>query len=66
MIEVELKEWGNSIGLILPAQKLRELKLQEGDRVSIEILSKVRRDGFGIAKGARPFEEEEISHEEFW
>ena len=66
MVEVELKEWGNSIGVILPAEKLRELGLERGDRVDIEIVGKKRIDGFGIAKGAKPFQEEEEHHKEFW
>ena len=65
MVEVELKEWGNSIGVILPVEKLKELDLQKGDKVEIEIMKKKRVDGFGISKGARPFEEEEEGHEEF-
>lgn len=66
MTEVELKEWGNSIGLIVPAEKLKELGLQKGDRIEIEILQKKRVDGFGLCKGAKPFEEEMEAHKKFW
>ncbi len=31
-----------------------------------EIIEKKRIDGFGIAKGAEPFQEEKDEHEEFW
>ena len=66
MVEVELKDWGNSLGVILPKEKLRELKLQKGDVIEIEIIAKKRVDGFGICKGAEPFEEEKEGHEELW
>ena len=66
MVEVELKEWGNSVGVILPSEKLKELGLRKGDRVEIDIVLKERRDGFGICKGAKPFEEEKEAHKEFW
>jgi len=66
MVEVELKEWGNSIGVILPAKKLKELGLHEGDIVEIDLVQKKRIDGFGICKGAKPFEEEREKHDKFW
>jgi len=66
MVEVELKEWGNSIGVILPAEKLKELGLKKGDKIEVDIMPKKRLDGFGICKGAKPFVEEEESHKEFW
>jgi antitoxin component of MazEF toxin-antitoxin module len=64
-MEVELKEWGNSIGVILPAEALRGLGLQKGDRVDISIVSKKRLDGFGICKGAKSFERDEEVHRDF-
>ena len=66
MVEVELKEWGNSLGLIVPAEKLKELGLHKGDKIEIDIVQKKRMDGFGVCKGAKPFEEEREAHEEFW
>jgi len=63
MIEVELKEWGNSTGVILPADKLRELRVKKGDRVLLDIQAKKRIDGFGMSKGSKPFDEED-RHEE--
>ena len=63
MVKVELKEWGNSIGVILPSDKLKRLKLRKGDKIEIEILTKERIDGFGMAKGAESFEDEDKEHE---
>ena len=31
-----------------------------------EIIEKKKIDGFGIARGAEPFEEDKDEHEEFW
>lgn len=65
MVEVKLKEWGNSLGVIVPAEKLKELRLHKGDKIEIDIVQKRRMDGFGICKRAMPFEEEKEAHEEF-
>ena len=65
MVEVELKEWGNSVGVILPAEQLKEFKLKKGDRIEIDIVPKKRIDGFGLFKGIAPYVEEEESHKEF-
>ena len=65
MVEVELKEWGNSVGVILPSETLKGFGLHKGDKVEIEVIAKKRLDGFGICKGAASFREEEDSHPEF-
>ena len=66
MVEVELKEWGNSIGVIVPAEKLKELGLHKGDKIEIDIVQKNRIDGFGFCRGSKPFEEEKETHKKFW
>ncbi len=66
MIEVELKGWGNSVGVILPAERLKELGLKEGDKINVDIVRKKRIDGFGVCRGASPFEEEKEGHGEMW
>ncbi len=58
MVEVELKEWGNSTGIILPISTLKKLNLRKGDKVEVEIIKKRIVDGFGICKGAKPFKED--------
>ena len=64
MVEVELKEWGNSIGIIIPIEELKKLGLEKGDKVEIELIKKEVMDGFGICKGSKPFKEDD-EHEEF-
>lgn len=66
MVEVKLREWGNSIGVILPREKLRQLNLRKGDKIELQIIAKKRINGFGICKEAKSFEEEKEGHEEFW
>lgn len=65
-MEAELKEWGNSVGVIIPSEKLKELGVHKGDRIEISIVAKKRLNGFGLCKGAKPFEEEKESHKELW
>lgn len=63
--ELEIKEWGNSLGLIIPKDITREEGLQGGDKVRIEVHKVRRLDGFGLFKGAPPFERDEEDHGEF-
>ncbi len=66
MVEVELKQWGNSIGAIFPSEILQQLDLHKGDTINITVVGKKRIDGFGISKGAKSFEEEEEPHPDLW
>ncbi len=63
---VEVKKWGNSLGIIIPKEKGAELGLSEKDIIDIDILKKVKVSGFGIAKRKKPFEREEPEHEDLW
>ena len=59
------KKWGNSIGVIIPFEVLKEQGLSKGDRINIDIVAKKRMDGFGVCRGAESFTEEEEVHQEF-
>jgi antitoxin component of MazEF toxin-antitoxin module len=39
-IEVEIKKWGNSIGVILPKSLIKEENLKEKDKILINIVRK--------------------------
>jgi len=39
-IEVEIKKWGNSIGIILPKSIMNEEGLKEKDKIIINIIKK--------------------------
>ena len=66
MVEVELKKWGNSIGIILPAEKLKELNLRGGDKAELNLIKKEYINGFGICKGSKSFKEDKEGHRTFW
>ena len=65
MAEVRIKEWGNSLGVIIPKDVAKHVDLHKGDTVKIDIIKNKRIDGFGIFKGAGKYIEEEESHKEF-
>ena len=37
VIEVETKQWGNSIGIIIPKELVHNLKIKPKDKVTLEI-----------------------------
>jgi hypothetical protein len=63
---VELKKWGNSLGIIIPKDKIDELGLSEHDIIDIDIMKKEKISGFGIAKGKIPFTRDRSEHEDLW
>lgn len=40
LIQVKLRKWGNSMGIVIPSEILRENSLKEGEDVIIEIKKK--------------------------
>ena len=66
MSEIKIKRWGNSLGVIIPHSIIKHEQLNEGDFITIDIFKRKRVDGFGLVKKAPPFEEEDISHGDFW
>lgn len=61
---VELKKLGNSLGIVIPKDKIDELSLSEHDL--IDIIKKEKISGFGIAKARAPFERDYAEHEDIW
>lgn len=51
-INAEVRRWGNSMGVILPMRRVRNLGIVEGDRVVIEIKKQgnVLKELFGTSK----------------
>jgi hypothetical protein len=64
MAEVEVKQWGNSIGIIIPKGLARHEKIRNGDTIKIDIIKKGKLEGFGLLKGL-PKHVEESGHVEF-
>jgi antitoxin component of MazEF toxin-antitoxin module len=53
-ITTKVKKWGNSFGIILPAEMVRHNNLREGTNIEIRINTKDKtrvKDVFGILKG---------------
>ena len=53
-ISTKVKKWGNSFGIILPADIVKCNKLKEGTNIEVRITAKnktMARDIFGILKG---------------
>ena len=64
---VELKKWGNSLGIIIPKDKVDELGLSEHDILDLDIVKKEKISGFGIAEGRTPYKREHAAeHEDLW
>lgn len=68
MVASKVKKWGNSLGIIIPAETAKIMSLSEGDVVDVGIIKKERTSALGIFKGARSFKKEEglLDREEFW
>lgn len=58
-IVTKTKRWGSSLGIIIPKNIVREEKLQEGQEVKIDILSRKKTIGtdiFGKLKFKKPIQ----------
>jgi len=57
LLDLKVKKWGNSYGLRLTKAVARQLELDQGDEVNIDLIKKsLTIEGFGMFKGAAPFE----------
>lgn len=59
---LQVRKWGNSLGVVLPKDILTEENVGEKDMVDIVIVKKKKSSGFGICKGASPYFEDEDEH----
>ena len=53
-IEVKVKKWGNSLGIILPSYTIESNKIKENDRINIIVIpdsKKALNETFGLLKG---------------
>ena len=71
-INTKVKKWGNSFGVILPADMVRQNNLKEGTNIEIRINTKDKtrvKDIFGILKGKLTKDTDEMMKEvdkELW
>lgn len=66
MVEAKIKQWGNSLGLIISKDIVRIEKLNVGDIIKVDITKEKRVNGFGIMKNIPSFVEDKEEHPEFW
>ncbi len=58
-IETETKRWGSSLGIIIPSKIIKAEKIQVGQKITIDILSKKKTTGediFGKFKFKKPIQ----------
>ena len=65
MTEAKIKQWGNSLGLIIPKEIVKREELIVGDLVKVEISKEKRIDAFGMLKGAPRFSKEDEADSDF-
>ncbi len=65
MTETKLKQWGNSLALIVPKDIVRLEELSAGETVKVEIIKNKRIDAFGIFKGGSSFSKEDKGDSDF-
>lgn len=58
LTETKIKRWGNSLAIVIPKGHAKEIGLNEGEEVSVDLVKKEKIDAFGICKGAKPFHRE--------
>ena len=59
MVRAVVKKWGNSVGIILPAEVVKEKNIHVNDVIEIKIEGKIRpiSELFGICKLDKPTQE---------
>ena len=55
MIEVKVKEWGNSMGIIIPKHVINEMNIKSGDSILVNLEKKENplKELFGFGKGKK-------------
>ena len=58
-IETETRKWGSSLGLVIPRKIVKEERIQAGQKIRIDILTKKKTTGadiFGKLKFKKPIQ----------
>ena len=63
--ETKIKQWGNSLGLVIPKEIAKREDLNVGDVVKVEILKEKSIDAFGMLKGSPRFGKEDEGDSDF-
>lgn len=65
MTETKVKQWGNSLALIIPNDIAKREELNAGDIVKVEISKEKRVDAFGMFRGTPSFSKEDEGDSDF-
>lgn len=65
MTEAKIKQWGNSLALVIPKEIAKLEELNVGDVVKIDISKEKRVDAFGIFKGGPSFSRDDEADSHF-
>ena len=65
MAEAKIKQWGNSLALIIPKEIVKREDLAEGDMVKVELSKEKRVNAFGMFKGGPSFRKEDEGDSDF-
>ena len=65
MAEAKIKQWGNSLALIIPKEIVKREDLAEGDMVKVELSKEKRVNAFGMFKGRPSFRKEDEGDSDF-
>lgn len=66
VIETKLKRWGNSFGVVVPAEVIEKEKMRENEKLRLIVLKdskKVLHETFGLLKGKLKKSAQEIKNE---
>jgi len=58
-VEIKTKKWGSSLGIIIPKEIVRQERIQEGQEIRINILTRKKTTGadiFGALKFKKPIQ----------
>lgn len=64
--ESMVKEWGHSLGIIIPNEVVKKLDLKKGETLSVDLIRKQKIDAFGMFKHAKPFKREIDHRDKEW
>ena len=62
-VTVEVKRWGNSLGIVIPKKSAVEMGITVHDHLDIDIVKKEHVNGF---RGKPPFVRDDAEHEDLW
>ena len=66
IVDAKIKQWGNSLGIVIPKGVVILENLNKGDTIKIEVSKEKRIDGFGAFKGMANFVRKKEHRDDIW